>query len=108
MAGGRCDALTGRRKTVETDLHGQSVSVPADAVALRYPEDVHPADNEFIQESNYGLVGCLHEELAEEGPPALMSGLAPRIAKIGLGQAVIFCSYEQATRLAMHILDEQR
>lgn len=58
-----------RRERVRTDLHGQDVTVPADAVALRYPEDVQPADNEYAEESDYGLVGCLHEELAEEGPP---------------------------------------
>ena len=54
---------------MDTDLHGQTVSVPADAVALRYPEDVRPLSTPPEEEPNHGLVGCLHEELAEEGPP---------------------------------------
>ena len=66
--------------------------VPADAVTLRYPEDVHPVDNEYAEESDYGLVGCLHEESPRRA--------RRRTASSSSTSASTSCSAQRATRSA--------
>jgi hypothetical protein len=40
-----------------------------------------------------GVWDCLRTTVRADGWAALLDGLAPRVAKIGLGQAVIFATY---------------
>ena len=71
---------------------------------LNYPPDLFITSNDWIYLALTGKLGevssiaLARNLVAEEGAAVLLRGLAPRLIKISLGQAVIFGVYDAALR----------